>query len=354
MTHPDGVLLVAIMKNEAPYILEWVAHHRALGVEDFIVFSADCDDGTDHMLERLDRLGYLRHAPNPKRTFGNIPSWQVGALRYATQFNRYQEAKWVLTVDADEFVDVAVGRHRLKDLFDSTDPFDLVSLVVLGHNSNGVRGIGDGTVQGVFTRPATQLAAFQTPEPPVVASVKTLMRLPQANCHFRNHRPKFHDFASTKQTWVDGSGRVLGDDFTNNKVNSILANGSMDLARVNHYSIRSMDSYLVKVNRGNPLTGAGGLKLDEKAIETFTTYWRQRNVGLDNEPITHHVPYGYKSLHKTLMDDPVLSDLHERSLELHQKTAQAVLNSDSGQRIAEVMGYFETEASVEKAAEPAK
>ncbi|WP_461427474.1 glycosyltransferase family 2 protein [Gymnodinialimonas sp.] len=333
------------MKDEAPYILEWVAHHKALGVEDFIVFSADCDDGTDHMLERLDRLGYLRHAPNPKRIFRQIPSWQVGALRYATKFARYEDAQWIITVDADEFVDVTVGRHRLKDLFEATEPFDLMSFTVLGHNSNRVRGIGDGKVQGVFTRPGAEFSAFDNDAPPKVASVKTLMRAPQPTAMFRNHRPKFKDFPSTNQRWVDGSGREMSDHFTNNKVNSLECNGSLDLGRVNHYSIRSMDSFLVKVNRGNPLTGGSGLKLDQKAINVFTDYWTRRNVGLDNTPIKHHVPYGYKALHKTLMDDPILSDLHEGAISIHKQTVELVLNSDSGRIIAEAMGYFETEAA---------
>ena len=42
------------MKNEAPFLLEWVAYHRLIGVNDILVFTNHCTDGTDLMLERLD------------------------------------------------------------------------------------------------------------------------------------------------------------------------------------------------------------------------------------------------------------------------------------------------------------
>jgi len=341
MAKASGTLIVAIMKNEAPYILEWVAHHLALGVEDFIIFSANCDDGTDHMLERLDRLGYMRHAPNPKRVIHQIGSWQVAALRYATAFNRYQEAKWVLTIDADEYVDVAVGDHRLEDLHDAAGSFDLMSFCVLGHNSNRIRHIGDGRVQGVFTRPNAELSALDRDAAPRTNAVKTIMRLPQQGAMFRNHRPKFHDFPATNQTWVDGSGQVLPPDFTNQKVNSFKSNGRLDYARVNHYSIRSMDSFLVKVDRGNAMEDGLVTKIDEKTIATQINYWTTRNQGLDNTPIKHNVPRGYDEIYHTLSTDPLLAELHERSLAVHKAKAERMLGTEGGQRIAEAMGYFD-------------
>ena len=47
------ILAVLTVRNEAAFLLEWLAHHRAVGVTDFLVFSNDCQDGTDAMLDRL-------------------------------------------------------------------------------------------------------------------------------------------------------------------------------------------------------------------------------------------------------------------------------------------------------------
>ncbi|WP_322787480.1 glycosyltransferase family 2 protein [Aliiroseovarius crassostreae] len=49
------------MKNEAPYILEWVAYHRAMGIDKFLIYTNDCSDGTSEILDRLQDLGILQH-----------------------------------------------------------------------------------------------------------------------------------------------------------------------------------------------------------------------------------------------------------------------------------------------------
>ncbi|MES2816741.1 MAG: glycosyltransferase family 2 protein, partial [Pseudomonadota bacterium] len=52
------ITAVLCVRNEAAFLLEWLAHHRACGVTDFLVFTNDCDDGTDAMLDRLEALGW--------------------------------------------------------------------------------------------------------------------------------------------------------------------------------------------------------------------------------------------------------------------------------------------------------
>ena len=38
--------VVSTMKNEGPYILEWVAHYKALGFDRIVVCTNDCEDTT--------------------------------------------------------------------------------------------------------------------------------------------------------------------------------------------------------------------------------------------------------------------------------------------------------------------
>ena len=66
-TLPDGStgnVIVGCMKNEAPYILEWVAYHRAIGVDNFLIYTNGCEDGTTEILDRLQALGMLQHRNN--------------------------------------------------------------------------------------------------------------------------------------------------------------------------------------------------------------------------------------------------------------------------------------------------
>ncbi|MEL7154928.1 MAG: glycosyltransferase family 2 protein, partial [Pseudomonadota bacterium] len=35
-------LAILTVRNEAAFLLEWLAHHQAVGFSDFLVFSNDC------------------------------------------------------------------------------------------------------------------------------------------------------------------------------------------------------------------------------------------------------------------------------------------------------------------------
>ena len=59
------LLAILTVRNEGAFLLDWLAWHRHVGFTDFLVFSNDCDDGTDRMLDRLSDLGWLTHCPNP-------------------------------------------------------------------------------------------------------------------------------------------------------------------------------------------------------------------------------------------------------------------------------------------------
>ena len=60
----SGNVIVGCMKNEGPYVLEWVAYHRAIGVDNFLIYTNGCADGTDEILTRLQELGHVQHRDN--------------------------------------------------------------------------------------------------------------------------------------------------------------------------------------------------------------------------------------------------------------------------------------------------
>ncbi|MEL7000367.1 MAG: glycosyltransferase family 2 protein, partial [Pseudomonadota bacterium] len=46
------------MRNEAPYVLEWVAYHRIIGFDHIVVCTNDCDDNTPALLDAIAELGW--------------------------------------------------------------------------------------------------------------------------------------------------------------------------------------------------------------------------------------------------------------------------------------------------------
>ena len=49
------------MRNEGPFIVEWVTWYRMLGFTDIVVVSNDCTDRSPELLDALARAGWLHH-----------------------------------------------------------------------------------------------------------------------------------------------------------------------------------------------------------------------------------------------------------------------------------------------------
>ncbi|WP_366916825.1 glycosyltransferase family 2 protein [uncultured Nitratireductor sp.] len=88
------------MKDEGPYLLEWIAYHRALGVSQFLIADNNSTDGTGDLLRALQSTGFVELLDYPE-TPGVPP--QLPA--YSELMERFgSEADWIAFIDADEFL----------------------------------------------------------------------------------------------------------------------------------------------------------------------------------------------------------------------------------------------------------
>ena len=55
--------IAAPARQEANYLLEWIAYHRSLGIRLFLLGDNGGDDGTSEPLQELDRLRLIRRLP---------------------------------------------------------------------------------------------------------------------------------------------------------------------------------------------------------------------------------------------------------------------------------------------------
>lgn len=94
------VAIAAIFRNEHPYVLEWIAHHQALGVESFYVADNISDDGTSELLQALHDLGVIRRIPFPTSS-GRAPQLPAYAELIGTHA---VDEDWIAVIDADEFI----------------------------------------------------------------------------------------------------------------------------------------------------------------------------------------------------------------------------------------------------------
>lgn len=299
--------IVTTMRNEAPFILEWIAYHRAIGFTDFVVFSNDCEDGTDLMLDRLQELGLVHHLPNPQR--GNKPV-QWTALKRAANHPAVKKAEWIFVTDIDEFLNIHVGDGRLDDLF-ATHPG--TAAFVLSWRMFGANG------QVAFTdRPVTQ--QFTTAAP---ARLIWPWRAVQFKTLYRNTEPplKLGVHAPQRDSAL-GDGDPVWRDDNGDRIN--LLRGTVMLhdrprygvAQINHYALGAVESFLVKCARGKPNHA-------DQAIDL--AYWLDRNLNeaTDTSILRHAdaISVGMAAL----LDDPVIARLHTSAVAWRKAKIAALL-----------------------------
>lgn len=236
-------LLVSTMKNEGPYLLEWLAYHRSIGIEEFCIFSNDCTDGTNLILNRLDQMGVIRHYDNP---LGPRMDPQRAAYSRANKLDWVKSADWVLIVDADEFLNVHVGDRTVDALIEACGAPDAISV-----NWRLMGSCGAAHRGGLVTERFTRGSSFDEPENGLVWGFKTLFR-PARFDFFGVHRPKFK-----KQTtpppdlrWTNGDGREITEHVVQKGWRSNPRTLGYSLAQVNHYAIKSREDFLLKRLRG--------------------------------------------------------------------------------------------------------
>ncbi|WP_254438083.1 glycosyltransferase family 2 protein [Ruegeria arenilitoris] len=256
------------MKNEGPFLLEWIAYNRIIGVSDFLIYTNDCTDHTDALLDTLSAHGVVKHLPNPAQPG---QPYQMTALKAAASDPLVRDADWVFVSDVDEFLDIRTDQGTIPDLIAACGNPKAISITMRMMANGGIHHFEDRPVIEQFTH--THDAALWGGEKAI--EVKTLTRRDFPLKFFGAHRPFVRasfDPATENLSWTDGSGRQVPQPFltvaNKRRRHRFPAAGASTLAGLNHYTLRSLDSYLVKSERGD---------VNRKYRKFQTKYWSERN-----------------------------------------------------------------------------
>jgi hypothetical protein len=293
-------LIVTTMKNEGPFMLEWVAYNRAIGFTDFLIYTNDCDDNTDAIAQRLQELGVAHHEVNRFKKGG---SPQRTALRKSAEHSAFKAADWAICADCDEFLNIRTGDGILDDLFDVCGAADAISICWKLFGNSGRAAYQEGFVTEQF-----RWSVGETSFPNYRAQgMKTLVRVNEKLQRLRIHRPLFVK-GRTDVRWVDGGGRPMPPEYLTQgwKAHEGFTH---DHARLHHYAVRSVDSFLVKRDRG---------RTNHVNDDQGTAYWSTMNYNaVQDESILRHLP-AVRAEYATLLADPVLAELHAGAVEWHK------------------------------------
>lgn len=303
------ITAITPMKNEGPYILEWLAYHLLIGVNDFVVFSNDCEDGTDAILDRLDEMGLVRHAPNPSVVVEAPDGHHWAVMGYINHMTRLRKSDWIISFDVDEFICIKTGGGELKDLFAALPDADFISMNQLNFGCAGVEGFApDDLLLAQFDR-----SMAQTNDPykwDRARGIKTLTRGSAPFTRMGNHSPKVD---RDDLNWVNGSGvpvpaSVYGGAMKSTKSGHL----GYDLIQLNHYATRSMESFLVKTDRGDANWGT------PEDMKHWRQYWSKYNDNMvEDRSIQRWLPQLREAL-DALLEDPELARLQAETVAWHK------------------------------------
>lgn len=136
--------IVAVIKDEAPYLREWIEFHKLVGVTRFYLYDA-ATDNTREVLSPYIESGEV--------VYRMYPGKAVQIRAYNDALCRYRNTtRWMAIIDADEFLAPVGQCSTVSELLRSYEDFPAVAVNWIAYDSNGHVTKPDGLVLRNYTR----------------------------------------------------------------------------------------------------------------------------------------------------------------------------------------------------------
>ncbi|GEM_PF-1902278 len=222
----NRLAICAIFKNEAPYLLEWIAYHRVVGFDHFYLYDNDSTDGGAALIRRSPLAAHVTLTQWPPRP------GQLSAYRHFIDHHA-QACDWVAFIDIDEFL-LPLTDRSVRPVLDRLPPASAVLVHWRVFGPSGWVERPDGLVIDNYTMRAED--GF-----PANRHVKSIVRC--ADLLDVTANP--HEFRLRGQP-CDTTGRPVRNI-------GIQETACHEALVINHYQTRSRQDWLEKIHRGSAM-----------------------------------------------------------------------------------------------------
>jgi hypothetical protein len=227
VTNTTTVCLIA--KNEAPYLIEWIAYYRILGFDTITIYDNNSTDLSATILKKLAEAELITYTHWP---LGSIASPQITAYKDALQ---RVKTDWILFADTDEFL--VLHNHRtVGEFLDEivSDP-DITSISV------NWRIFGDAFLSAYDDRPMMERFTWASEANfPVNKHLKSFSRVGTVIDPIHMH------ICGTTGQKIHANGQPL--EMENWGLSKDLV---FEVAQMNHYYSKTFEEYQTKIARGS-------------------------------------------------------------------------------------------------------
>lgn len=322
MTAPRKILFSAV-KNEGPFLVEWIAYHRVIGFDRIVIVSNDSEDGTTGLLDGLHAAGVIHHIHH---SVGPDESPQGKAAQVGNESGLIGDGDWVLWIDADEFLNIHAGQGRVDDLLALMDEAQGMLIPWRLFGDSGNQTFPGRFISRDFTRAAERDFAGNM-------IIKTFFRHRHgvtALGLIANHRPTL----ATKHRpshFLNAAGRHIHSAYpihrrwlrgVEGKANFNIPpeDYHWELCQINHYTVRSPDVFSLKNARGRGYRNFRRGELRYRDRHTAKFYEQNNRNEAEDISILRHEAATTREI-ETLMGLPGIAELHQTAC---QRTAESI------------------------------
>jgi hypothetical protein len=257
----SSLAIAAIFRNEKEYILEWLAWHISQGIQHFIIYDNESDDGTTELLQQLHSAGLIHFHSIERQD-------NVQRIAYSQIFNDYKnEFDLIAVIDADEFL-MPVGTNSASDeinqLFKDPKVGGLaVNWRIFGSNDHQTSP--NDPVLLSYTMAANDQRVLNH----FIKSIYRTNAITQIFIHMGAVKQGYRYINTQGDDVIFSTEKTLPTPTENNKRTGVSQTISASRLRINHYAVKSYEEFINKKKSRGRADTEKKMILSDQYFKTF-------------------------------------------------------------------------------------